>query len=60
MNITSIHHLSIVLFRTRKMFRQREDFERERPARLRQQEENEAKEYEKRIAIVSFHINRLK
>ena len=42
------------------MFRSREDFERDRPARMRQEEEFAAKEHEKRTAIVSFHFKKMK
>ena len=41
------------------MFRNREDFERDRPPRMRLEEEIAAMEHEKRTAIVSFTSKRL-
>ena len=42
------------------MFRSRDDFERDRPTRMRQEEELAAKEHEKRTAIVSIHLKKIK
>ena len=41
------------------MFRNREDFELDRPPRMRLEQEIAAMEHEKRTAIVSFHFKKI-